>query len=323
MIPSKSDFRIIFMGTPEFAVESLRALVEGGYNVAGVVTNPDKPAGRGRRIKESAVKAYARENGLKLLQPHNLKDDAFARDLQKLDPSLQVVVAFKILPVSIFEIPQYGTFNLHASLLPDYRGAAPINHAIINGEEKTGVTTFFLDRQVDTGQIIKQKETPIEPDDNAGSLHDKLMVAGSELVAETVEAIRTGRYSTTSQQELIRGDEPPKKAPKIFKEDCKIKWCRPGQEVHNFIRGLSPYPAAWTELTNGDSLTMKIYRARPERKEHGHPCGSLHSDHKSYLKVATRDGYIYLDEVQQSGKKRMSVGEFLKGFRNITEFQCR
>ena len=322
MIPSKSDFRIVFMGTPEFAVESLRALINGGYNVAGVVTSPDKPAGRGRRIKESAVKAYAREHKLNLLQPNNLKEDSFANELKKLNPSLQVVVAFKILPAKIFEIPEYGTFNLHASLLPDYRGAAPINHAIINGEEKTGVTTFFLDRRVDTGQIIKQKETPIRPNDDAGSLHDKLMVTGSELVAETVEAIRTGRYSTINQQELLRDDAAPKKAPKIFKEDCKINWCRPSQEVHNFIRGLSPYPAAWTELTNGESLPMKIYRARPEISKHGHPCGSLHSDHKSYLKVATRNGYIQLEEVQQSGKKRMSVSEFLKGFRNITEFRC-
>ena len=322
MIPSKNDFRIVFMGTPEFAVESLRALTKGGYNVVGVVTNPDKPAGRGRRIKESAVKAFAREQGLNLLQPHDLKNDAFAEELKKLKPSLQVVVAFKILPAKIFDIPSYGTFNLHASLLPDYRGAAPINHAIINGEKKTGVTTFFLDKRVDTGKIIQKKETRIEPDDNAGSLHDKLMIAGGELVRETVEAIRTGRYSTTPQQELIKQENPPKKAPKIFKEDCKINWCRPVQEVYNFIRGLSPYPAAWTELHSQESLTMKIYKAQPEIKEHGHPCGSLHSDHKSYLKVATPDGFMQLDEIQQSGKKRMSVTEFLKGFRNITGYEC-
>ena len=310
------------MGTPEFAVESLSKLVENDYNVVGVVTNPDKPAGRGQQIKESPVKKYAKEQNLPILQPSNLFDKDFIQQLQKLRPALQVVVAFKILPPEVFNIPEYGTFNLHASLLPDYRGAAPINHVIINGEKKTGATTFFLDEKVDTGKIIMKKETEIAEDETAGTLHDKLMLLGAELVQETVEAIQQGNYETFSQYELIDGREKFKKAPKIFKNDCRINWNKTSREIYNFIRGLSPYPAAQTALTNSKQIKLKIFQAIPEKQEHNHACGSIFSDHKNYIKVATSDGFIYLKAIQQSGKKKMDVKEFLKGFKNIEEFKA-
>ena len=322
MVP-KDAFRIVFMGTPEFAVESLKKLIEQKYHVVGVVTNPDKPAGRGRQVRESPVKVFAREHNLPLLQPPDLKDEGFARELEALRPSLQVVVAFKILPPRVFTIPHYGTFNLHASLLPDYRGAAPINHAIMNGEQKTGVTTFFLDPRVDTGSIIKWKETPIEEHDNAGTLHDRLMGMGADLVVETTEAIRNGTYETIPQSRLMSDQKPPKKAPKIFKEDCRIDWNQPAQNIHNFIRGLSPYPAAWTQLTDYQTITLKIYKARPQKASHHHTSGSIHSDHKNELKVAVPDGFIQIEEVQQSGKKKMSTPDFLKGFRNIEAFRFK
>ncbi|MFW6103918.1 MAG: methionyl-tRNA formyltransferase [Bacteroidota bacterium] len=319
---SKSAFRIVFMGTPEFAVESLKALVENNYNVVGVVTNPDKPAGRGQQIRESPVKKYAKEQGLPILQPENLSDQDFIQRLKDLIPMLQVVVAFKILPSEVFNIPEYGTFNLHASLLPDYRGAAPINHVIINGESKTGVTTFFLDDKVDTGKIIKKKETEITQDETAGTLHDKLKMLGAELVLETVEAIRNNNYRAIPQDELIKNRKTLKKAPKIFKEDCRIDWHKTCSEIHNFIRGLSPYPAAQTLLNNSDQILLKIFQAYPEKKVHEHACGTLLSDHKNYIKVATPDGFIRLKEIQQSGKKKMDVKEFLKGFKNIEAFKA-
>lgn len=320
---SKNAFRIVFMGTPEFAVESLRALVENNYNVVGVVTNPDKPAGRGQQIRESPVKTYAREQKLPILQPENLSDNKFIQQLKDLHPKLQVVVAFKILPSEVFNIPEYGTFNLHASLLPDYRGAAPINHVIINGESKTGATTFFLDDKVDTGKIIMKKETKITKDETAGTLHDKLKVLGSELVMETVDAIRENDYQAIPQDELINNFKTLKKAPKIFKEDCRINWNKPCREVYNFIRGLSPYPAAQTLLTNSNQIKLKIFQAYPEKKRHEYRCGTLLSDHKNFIKVATSDGFINLEEIQQSGKKKMDVKEFLKGFKNIEEFKAR
>ncbi|MEF8984524.1 MAG: methionyl-tRNA formyltransferase [Bacteroidales bacterium] len=319
---SKSAFRIVFMGTPEFSVESLKALVENKYNVVGVVTNPDKPAGRGQQIRESPVKKYAKEQGLPILQPENLSDRDFIQRLKDLDPMLQVVVAFKILPSEVFNIPEYGTFNLHASLLPDYRGAAPINHVILNGESKTGVTTFFLDDKVDTGKIIKKKETEITQDETAGTLHDKLKMLGAELVVETVEAIRNNDYQAIPQDELIKNRQTLKKAPKIFKEDCRIDWHKTCSEIYNFIRGLSPYPAAQTLLNNSDQIPLKIFQAYPEKKVHEHACGTLLSDHKNYIKVATPDGFIHLKEIQQSGKKKMDVKEFLKGFKNIEEFNA-
>lgn len=321
MIPKK-DFRIVFMGTPEFAVESLRRLLEHQYPIAAVVTNPDKPAGRGRKVRESAVKTFARAHKLPVLQPSHLKDEGFARELENLNPSLQVVVAFKILPPRIFKIPSHGTFNLHASLLPDYRGAAPINHVLINGEDKTGVTTFFLDERVDTGSIILQKETPISEQDDAGTLHDRLMMLGGDLVVETVEKIRTANYTSLPQNQLIPDDTSPKRAPKIFKDDCRINWSKTSREIYNLIRGLSPYPAAWTSLINTESMTIKVYRASHQLATHSHSPGTLHTDDKSYLKVATQDGYIFLEKIQQAGKKKMPVEEFLKGFRNIRAYRC-
>ncbi|MCF8335624.1 MAG: methionyl-tRNA formyltransferase [Bacteroidales bacterium] len=319
---SKSAFRIVFMGTPDFAVESLRTLVENNYNVVGVVTNPDKPAGRGQQIRESPVKKYAKEQNLPILQPVDLSDKDFIQRLKALQPALQVVVAFKILPPEVFNIPEYGTFNLHASLLPDYRGAAPINHVIINGEQKTGVTTFFLDDKVDTGKIIMKKETEIAQDETAGTLHDKLMFLGADLVRETVEAIQEDNYQTVPQDELIKNRKSLKKAPKIFKDDCRIKWDKTSYEIYNFIRGLTPYPGAQTVFTNSKQLSLKIFMASPEKKEHNYACGTVFSDHKSFIKVATSDGFIRLEQIQQSGKKRMDVKEFLKGFRNIEEYKA-
>ncbi len=321
MIP-KDEFRIVFMGTPDFAVESLHQLIDHEYNVVGVVTNPDKPAGRGRQVKESPVKTLAKEKGLPILQPNSLKDESFARELEALRPSLQIVVAFKILPERIFTLPPHGTFNLHASLLPDYRGAAPINRAIMNGETTTGVTTFFLDPSVDTGKIIKWKKTTIDQKDNAGSLHDRLMTLGAELVVETAEAIRTGAYEATDQNQILGEGRHPKKAPKIFREDCRINWGQSTHTIHNFIRGLSPYPAAWTRLQNGREITLKIYRAGIEKRKHGLPPGSIDSDQKSFIKVAVSDGFVHLEELQQQGKKKMSTTEFLKGFPNITDYHC-
>jgi methionyl-tRNA formyltransferase len=309
------------MGTPEFAVESLKMLVENHYNVVSVVTNPDKPAGRGQHLRESPVRQYAKKQSIPVLQPEKLKDPRFIQQLKELKPHIQVVVAFKILPSDVFNIPEFGTFNLHASLLPDYRGAAPINHVIINGEEKTGVTTFFLDDQIDTGKIIKQKETLIAPNETAGSLHDKLMVSGAKLVTESIEAIRQGDYKPVSQNELIKNGETLHKAPKIFKEDCRINWQKTSDEIDRFIRGLSPYPGAQTYLTNSREILLKIFKAEPEKHEHSYNIGYTISDHKSYIKVATQDGFISLKEIQQSGKKRMDVKEFLKGFRDVEEFR--
>ena len=316
------EFRIIFMGTPDFAVESLKALINNHFNVVGVVTNPDKPAGRGQKLQESAVKKYAKNKEIPILQPVNLKDEFFISELQNLKPSLQIVVAFKILPPEVFNLPDYGTFNLHASLLPDYRGAAPINHAIINGETKTGVTTFFLDEKVDTGKIIDRKEVDISSDDTAGSLHDKLMVAGSQLVVKTVNKIIENTYQIIDQQELIKDIDQVKKAPKIFKKDCKINWNKPVQKVHNFIRGLSPYPSAWTNLVNENKKQqVKIFLSRPLPLEHRETIGNIKSDGKSSLQVACRDGYIDIKELQLAGKKKMKTSELLRGLRDINKYR--
>lgn len=317
----KKDFRIVFMGTPDFAVESLKALVEHNYNVVGVVTNPDKPAGRGQKVKESAVKKYAQKMQLPILQPGNLKDESFLQELKDINPTLQVVVAFKILPPQVFNLPKYGTFNLHASLLPDYRGAAPINHAIINGEKQTGVTTFFLDEQVDTGKIIDKKEVPIHSNDTAGSLHDKLMKKGGELVVETVEKIRTNDYLSIEQEKLLVNKKQPKKAPKIFKENCRIIWEKTTNEIYNLIRGLSPYPAAWSILTDSDKeYSVKIFLCDPNYEENHDKPGIIKSDGKTTLKVACKDGFINIRELQLAGKKRMETSEFLKGFRDINDY---
>ena len=249
---TKQDFRIVYMGTPDFAVEPLKKLVENNYNVVGVITNPDKPAGRGQKIQEAAVKKYAKSQNLKILQPEKFRDESFLNQLRELKADLQIVVAFKMLPEVVWSMPKIGTFNLHASLLPHYRGAAPINRALINGDEKTGVTTFFLKHEIDTGNIIFQQEVPITPNDNAGIIHDKLMYKGADLVIKTVDAIIQNNYPAINQKDLVSSGTEIKHAPKIFKNDCKINWNKDISTIHNLIRGLSPYPASWSEIINDD-----------------------------------------------------------------------
>lgn len=312
---NKKNFRIIFAGTPDFAVESLKVLHENGYNIVAVITAPDKPAGRGRKLQQSAVKKYASQNNLKILQPTNLKNDAFIYELKSLNSDLLVVVAFRMLPEVVWAMPKNRTINLHASLLPQYRGAAPINHAIINGETKTGVTTFFIEKEIDTGNIIAQKEIDILPYETAGELHDKLMETGGQLIADTVETIMNRTVKTISQKELTE-NETLKAAPKIFKDDCKIDWQQSTKKIHNFIRGLSPYPAAWTTITDaeGKSLILKIYKINPESEKHTYEPGKIFSDNKSFLKIAVKDGFINISELQIQGKKRMSVKNLLNGF---------
>lgn len=306
---NKKPLRIVFMGTPEFAVSSLKKLVEGGQKVVGVITAPDKPAGRGRKLQESAVKKYAKQENLPVLQPTNLKDSDFLKTLEDLNADLQVVVAFRMLPKVVWQMPTYGTFNLHASLLPDYRGAAPINWAIINGETQTGVTTFFIDEKIDTGEIILQKATPIEPHETAGELHDRLAAMGAELVLETVEKIAGGKAKT--KQQVVEGEL--KLAPKIFKETCQIDWQDSLEGIYNKIRGLSPYPGAWTTLYDHDEeWTMKIFKAVPEANPHDQPMGTIVFGSKE-MKVAVRDGYLRLEEIQLAGKRKMTVTDFLNG----------
>ncbi|RZJ31842.1 MAG: methionyl-tRNA formyltransferase [Flavobacterium sp.] len=301
--------RIVFMGTPEFAAGILDTMIESGYNVVGVITAADKPAGRGQKIKYSAVKEYALKRGLKLLQPTNLKSEEFLSELKALDANLQVVVAFRMLPEVVWKMPEYGTFNLHASLLPDYRGAAPINWAIINGEEKTGVTTFFIDDKIDTGAMILSAETPIGADENAGQLHDRLMNLGSETVIKTLKLIETGDANPTIQAE----NADLKTAYKLNRENCMIDWSKPGIEIHNLIRGLSPYPAAWTTFKDNDQeWQVKIYRGSFAKALHSNAIGTIVSEKKT-LKIATTDGYIEVLELQLPGKKKMNTAELLNG----------
>lgn len=315
MKPAK-DLRIVYMGTPDFAVAPLKALVEGGYNVVAVVTTPDKPSGRGLKVNESAVKRYAVEAGLPILQPVKLRDEEFVEAFRALDADLGIVIAFRMLPEIIWSAPKMGTFNLHASLLPQYRGAAPINRAIMNGETVTGVTTFLLNPQIDEGAIIGQVKVEIEPTDNVGTLHDKLMNVGTDLVLETVEKLAAGEAQPIEQSEVECGELKP--APKIFKEDCHIDFSRSGEDIINLVRGLSPYPAAWAALT--DTLTVKIFDASFEPSDNVRSAGEVVSDDKRYIKVACVDGYISIKELQLSGKKRMSAEELLRGFRNICSY---
>lgn len=312
---SKSSLRIVFMGTPDFAVESLRSLVEGGYQVVGVVTMPDKPVGRHQTVLQaSPVKRYAEEKGLPVLQPEKLKDPVFLEQLRALRADLQVVVAFRMLPEVVWAMPPMGTFNLHASLLPQYRGAAPINWAIINGETETGLTTFFLQHEIDTGNIIRQVRVPVAPTDNAGDLHDRLMQLGGALVTETVDLIAQGDVQTVAQPSPADG-VALKPAPKIFKETCRIAWCEGVKRAYDFIRGLSPYPAAWTELVEGDKrLILKVYAAEMETAVPGEPVGTLVTDGRLAMRVALPDGYLRLLSVQLAGKKRMDIADFLRGF---------
>ncbi len=314
----KKDLRIVYMGTPEFAVESLRCLVEGGYNIVGVITMPDKPVGRhGSVLQPSPVKQYAVEHGLKVLQPERLKDEAFVEELRALQADLQIVVAFRMLPEIVWNMPPMGTFNLHASLLPQYRGAAPINWAVINGDVETGITTFFLKHEIDTGEIIQQVRVPIADTDNVGIVHDKLMKLGGKLVLETVDNILTGNVHSIPQEQLLQGDEALRPAPKIFKDTCRIDWNQPLKRIYDFIRGLSPYPAAWSELkqADGTKTIMKIYDTEKLFLEHSYPIGTICSDGKTYFKVAVKDGYLSLKELQLAGKKRLRIEEFLRGYK--------
>lgn len=318
----KSSLRIVYMGTPDFAVEPLKKLVDNNYNIVGVVTNPDKPAGRGQKLQESSVKKYALSKNLNILQPEKFRDESFLNNLKELKADLQIVVAFKMLPEVVWEMPGIGTFNLHASLLPQYRGAAPINWAIINGDKKTGVTTFFLKHEIDTGNIIYQEEVGISEEDNAGSIHDKLMYKGADLVLKTVDAIIQNKYPQIKQEKLVESGTIIKHAPKIFKEDCKINWENNLNSIYNHIRGLSPYPAAWTEMTDNDNnpIQLKIYRSEKELNNHNHLVGEIISDQKNFLKVAVNGGFIQITELQQAGKKRLSIQDFLRGFQEINNY---
>lgn len=301
--------RIVFMGTPEFAVGILDNIVQNNFNVVGVITASDKPAGRGKQLKHSAVKEYALEKGLHLLQPTNLKDEGFLAELKALNANVQVVVAFRMLPESVWRMPEFGTFNLHASLLPQYRGAAPINWAIINGETKTGVTTFFIDDKIDTGEIIMSDEIAIDDSDNAGQLHDKLMHLGKDTVVKTLNKIASGSVKTTEQTE-----SELKEAPKLFKENCEINWNLSAAEIHNFIRGLSPYPAAWTTLIDGEQQNIiKIYESHVVAEPHNEVIGQVITTKKE-IKVAVKDGFIQINKLQMAGKKAMTSAELLNGF---------
>lgn len=313
----KEDLRIVYMGTPDFAVESLRALVEGGYNVVGVITMPDKPAGRGMKLQYSPVKQYALEAGIPLLQPEKLKNEEFLAELKAWNADLQIVVAFRMLPEVVWDMPRFGTFNLHASLLPQYRGAAPINWAVINGDKETGITTFFLQHEIDTGNVIRQEKVTIEETDNAGIVHDKLMNLGARLVCETVDQVLKGDLTAIPQDEMAQKTGELRAAPKIFKETCRIDWKENTERIYNLIRGMAPYPAAWTELVeeDGKRTMVKIYETAKEQTNTSLPAGTLQSDGKSYLQVATPDGQIKVLSLQIAGKKRMSVDEFLRGFR--------
>lgn len=319
----KEDLRIVYMGTPDFAVESLRALVEGGYNVVGVITMPDKPVGRHASVLQpSPVKEYALSAGIPILQPEKLKDDAFLSELRALRADLQIVVAFRMLPEVVWNMPRLGTFNLHASLLPQYRGAAPINWAVMNGDTETGATTFFLTHEIDTGKIIQQQLLPIADTDDVGTVHDALMTMGAGLVLETVNLLLAGQTDAVPQEAFYKDASELRAAPKIFKDTCRINWSQPMKQVYDFVRGLSPYPAAWTEVVSPEGVrtVLKIYQTEKYPADHHLPVGTICTDKKSYIDVAVAGGYLRLLSVQLSGKKRLSVSEFLNGFKQIGEY---
>jgi methionyl-tRNA formyltransferase len=304
------DLRIVFMGTPEFAVSTLDAIISNGFNVVGVITAPDKPAGRGRKLSESAVKTYALSKGLTILQPTNLKNENFIAQLNALKANLQVVVAFRMLPKVVWQMPEYGTFNLHASLLPNYRGAAPINWAIINGETKTGVSTFFIDEKIDTGEMILQQEVEISKTETAGELHDILMITGSHLVVSSLNLIKDDKASTTTQDD----SSDVKTAYKLDKDNCYINWNNTVQDIYNQVRGLNPYPAAWCLLQNGDEeLNIKVYQAEPLECNHNYAIGTLINT-KDEVKVAAQNGLVLLTEIKLPGKRNMDIKSLLNGF---------
>lgn len=317
----KKDLRIVYMGTPEFAVESLKRLVEGGYQVVGVITMPDKPMGRhGSVLQPSPVKQYAVSQGLKVLQPEKLKNEEFLEELKALKADLQIVVAFRMLPEVVWNMPRLGTFNLHASLLPQYRGAAPINWAVINGETETGITTFFLKHEIDTGEIIDQVRVPIADTDNVEVVYDKLMKLGGDLVVKTVDAILEGNVKTTPQEQLAAATDL-RPAPKIFKETCRIDWNAGVKKVYDFVRGLSPYPAAWTELHQGEAapMSLKIFETEKIFTPHSLKPGTVVTDRKTYFHIASTDGFLRVLSLQLAGKKRMDVADFLRGYRHVED----
>ncbi len=303
----KKDLRIIFMGTPEFAIPSLKILIENDFKVVAVVTALDKPRGRGRKLSPSPVKAYAVKNNIPVLQPPNLKDQDFIQTLKSFEANLQIVVAFRMLPEVVWSMPEYGTINLHASLLPDYRGAAPINWVLINGEKKTGLTTFFIKKEIDTGNILLKEEVDILPEDDAGSLHDNLMVLGGNLVLKTVKAVQTGDFAAMMQED----SSDLKKAPKIFRDMCEIKWNKSGEEIKNFVRGLSPFPGAWTILNGKMYKIFKVHQ-KPGRTQN-ELIGNISTDSRSYLNIFCSNGVISILELQPEGKKRMKIEEFFRG----------
>lgn len=316
---NSKDLRIIYMGTPDFAVAPLQALVEGGYQVVAVVTMPDKAIGRGMKIQSSAVKQYAMSQGLPILQPEKLKDEAFLEALRSYQADLQIVVAFRMLPEVVWNMPPMGTFNLHASLLPQYRGAAPIHWAVINGDKQTGVTTFLLQHEIDTGNILLQESLDIADDECTGSVHDRLMALGAALVPRTVDLLASGDYKALPQAELA--DEASlRPAPKLFKENTCIQWQGKAQAIYNFVRGLYPFPSAWCPISiDGVETTMKVQAVSLEEKAHNEACGSVVSDGKKFVRIAVADGYVFLEKIQLAGKKAMSVGDWLRGYHHSPE----
>lgn len=312
---NRDTLRIVFFGTPELAAFVLEKMIRAGIQVVAAVTAPDRPAGRGRKIRKSPVKITAERNNISVWQPENLKSPEFIRALQAIQPDLQVVVAFRMLPEAVWALPPLGSFNLHASLLPEYRGAAPINWAIIRGEKKTGITTFLLDHKIDTGNILFKEPIPIDDFETAGSLHEKIKVRGAQLVNKTIDALATGAVKPTPQKSAETEDDQLPKAPKIYKEDCRIVWDQPVQQIVNHIHGLSPHPGAFTEVTgeNGQTLMMKIFKARPEYNQDTFQPGSILTDNRHFIKIAGNDGLVTVHELQMPGKKRMQVEELLRG----------
>lgn len=309
-------YRVVFMGTPEFAVCSLDAIITRGYEVAAIVTSVDKPAGRGRNTRESAVKKFAKSAGLRVLQPRNLKDPSFIDKLTELEADVFIVVAFRMLPEEVWKIPPSGTINLHASLLPQYRGAAPVNHVLINGEKVTGVTTFLIDDEIDTGKILLRREVPVTESENAGSLHDKLMIAGAELIINTLEGLEKGLVSPKSQAEFMTEGETLKTAPKLTPDFCTIDWNNDPGTLHNFIRGLSPYPGARTSFRNDEkTISFKIYESLPGFESHDRDPGEIITDGKKILRIACKGGFLNILSLQVEGKRRLGTEEFLNGFR--------
>ena len=319
----KQELKIVYMGTPEFAVAPLQALIDNHYNVVAVVTMPDKAMGRGLKVQASPVKQLARSYSLPVLQPDNLKDPVFLEKLRSYDADLQIVVAFRMLPEAVWAMPPMGTFNLHASLLPQYRGAAPIQWAVINGEKQTGLSTFLLDRQMDTGRILLQEKIAIGPDETGGSVYSRLMELSGPMVLRTVDLLLSGQSRPVDQNTLIKEAKPLKTAPKLHKENTRIDWSRPGAELYNFIRGLAPYPAAWTAWQkSGESIqTVKIHQAAFVAQEHHMECGKLLSDQKTYIKTPVPDGFLHWEFFQPAGKKILSVAEFLRGRPGIEDFK--